>query len=268
LSAPFWLKGDKNMANRRMLSLKVIDTDEFLDMPQSTQLLYFHLSLRADDDGFVSSPKKIIKMIGTNDDDIKVLFAKRFVIPFESGICVIRHWRVHNYIQADRYQETQYKLEKSTLKEIDGVYLPENIVIKPKLEEKDDNVSKMDTQDRLELGKVRLGKDINTVTKVTGETPVYGNEDINFIIKHLKEKCSLNKLDGSDKENRRFAYLAIKKFGSKERVAEIIDIAAGDKFWSGQVSSIKHIYYNGVKIALSLKNKLKNYVEYERIEQK
>ena len=106
------------------------------------------------------------------------------------------------------------------------------------------------------------------LSKESGGVASYGNEDINFIIKHLKEKCSLNKLDGSDKENRRFAYLAIKKFGSKERVAEIIDIAAGDKFWSGQVSSIKHIYYNGVKIALSLKNKLKNYVEYERIEQK
>ena len=141
------------MAQRRMFSLKVIDTDEFLDMPQSTQLLYFHLSLRADDDGFVSSPKKIMKMVGANDDDMKVLFVKKFVIPFESGVCVIRHWRVHNYIQSDRYQATQYKLERSMLQEEDGIYL-DNRADKPKLEAIADNVSKMDTQ-------VRLGKDNN-----------------------------------------------------------------------------------------------------------
>ena len=86
------------MAQRRMFSLKVIDTDEFLDMPQSSQLLYFHLAMRADDDGFVSNPKKIMKITGSGDDDAKVLTAKNFIIPFESGVCVIRHWRIHNYI--------------------------------------------------------------------------------------------------------------------------------------------------------------------------
>ena len=82
-----------------MFSLKVVDTDAFLDMPQSSQLLYFHLAMRADDDGFVSNPKKIMRMLGTQDDDIKVLVLKKFIIPFESGICVIKHWRIHNYIQ-------------------------------------------------------------------------------------------------------------------------------------------------------------------------
>ena len=103
------------MAQRRMFSLKVVDTDQFLDMPHSSQLLYFHLSIRGDDDGFVSSPKKIKQMVGASDDDMKILVSKRFIIPFESGVCVIRHWRIHNYIQGDRYTETNWKEEKRML---------------------------------------------------------------------------------------------------------------------------------------------------------
>ena len=110
------------MANKRMFSLKIIDTDLFLDMPVSTQLLYFHLSMRADDDGFVSSPKKILKMVNCSDDDLKILTAKKFIIPFESGICVIKHWRIHNYIQKDRYSETLYKEEMAQLGDSEGVY--------------------------------------------------------------------------------------------------------------------------------------------------
>jgi len=86
------------VAQRRMFSMRIIDTDMFLDMPISSQLLYFHLSMRADDDGFVNSPKKISKMVGASDDEIKVLFAKKFIIGFDSGVVVIKHWRIHNYI--------------------------------------------------------------------------------------------------------------------------------------------------------------------------
>jgi len=110
------------MANKRMFSLKIIDTDLFLDMPVSTQLLYFHLSMRADDDGFVSSPMKIIKIVNCSNDDLKILMAKDFIIPFESGICVIRHWKIHNYIQKDRYTETLYKNEMAQLTSPEGIY--------------------------------------------------------------------------------------------------------------------------------------------------
>lgn len=103
------------MAQRRMFSMKIVDTDAFLEMPQSSQLLYFHLAMRADDDGFVAGPKRIMRMIGSQDDDIKVLIGKRFIIPFESGVCVIKHWRIHNLIREDRYTETTYLAEKSTL---------------------------------------------------------------------------------------------------------------------------------------------------------
>lgn len=111
------------MARKRMFDLEVVDTDLFLEMPQSTQNLYFHLGMRADDDGFVSNPKKIIRTIGANQDDLKILFSKQFIIPFESGIVVIRHWKLNNYLRKDRYTETIYKEEKKQLVEDEnGVY--------------------------------------------------------------------------------------------------------------------------------------------------
>lgn len=105
------------MAERRMFSKIVIDSDTFLDMPLSAQALYFHLSMRADDDGFVSSPKRIQTYVGASTDDLKILLAKHFLIPFESGVVVIKHWKVHNYIQKDRYKETYYQAEKALLEE-------------------------------------------------------------------------------------------------------------------------------------------------------
>lgn len=103
------------MAEKRMFSKTIIDSDVFLDMPLSTQALYFHLSMRADDDGFLNNSKKIMRIIGANENDMDLLLVKKFIIQFEDGICVIKHWRIHNYIQTDRYHETNYKREKSML---------------------------------------------------------------------------------------------------------------------------------------------------------
>lgn len=96
------------MANKRMFTMKIVDSDSFLDMPLSTQCLYFHLNMRADDDGFVGNPKRICKLIGCNEDDLKLLLMKRFVLGFENGVIVIKHWRMHNTIQKDRYTPTTY----------------------------------------------------------------------------------------------------------------------------------------------------------------
>jgi hypothetical protein len=137
------------MAERRMFAKQIVDSDAFLDMPLSSQALYFHLSMRADDDGFINNPKKIQRMIGCSDDDLKILIAKRFVIPFESGVCVIKHWKLHNYIQKDRYKETTYLDEKSQLSIKDnGSY---TLCIQ--------DVHEVDTQVR--LGKDRLDKVID-----------------------------------------------------------------------------------------------------------
>ena len=103
------------MAERRMFAKTIVDSDVFLDMPLSTQALYFHLSMRADDEGFINNAKKIQRMIGATEDDLKELVAKNFIILFDSGIVVIKHWRIHNYIQSDRYKPTVYTEEKQAL---------------------------------------------------------------------------------------------------------------------------------------------------------
>lgn len=103
------------MATKRMFSNLVIDTDEFCNLPLSTQALYFHLAMKADDDGFLCNAKRIRQSIGATEDELKMLIAKGFLIPFDSGILVIRHWRIHNCIKADRYHETTFLEEKAQL---------------------------------------------------------------------------------------------------------------------------------------------------------
>ena len=103
------------MAQKRMFSLSVVDTDQFLEMPLSSRLLYYELGMRADDDGFVSNWKKILSFTGLKEDDLRVLIAKKYIIPFESGVIVIRHWRMNNYLQKDRIKPTIYQEELSEL---------------------------------------------------------------------------------------------------------------------------------------------------------
>lgn len=156
------------MAERRMFAKTIIDSDAFLDMPLSTQCLYFHLSMRADDDGFLNNCKKIQRTIGASDDDMRLLMMKKFIIPFESGIVVIKHWKIHNYIQSDRYKPTVYQEEKSQLimqknrsyslcahpsQESERTQLPESVADTGCIH---DGYS-LEAQDR--LGKDRLGKD-------------------------------------------------------------------------------------------------------------
>ena len=130
-----------------MFSKKIVDTDLFIEMPPTAKLLYFYLNMSADDDGFVGNPKTIKLVSGATDDDLKILVAKQFIIPFESGVIVIKDWKIHNYIQKDRYSKTQYTDEKSQL------VVEENGTYTRCIQ----NVSILDTQDR--LGKDRLGKD-------------------------------------------------------------------------------------------------------------
>lgn len=111
------------MANKRMFDKRVIDNDSFLEMPLTTQAVYFHLNMRADDDGFVDNWKSILRTVGGKEDDIKVLITKKFIIPFEKGVIVIRHWRLNNYLQNDRTKPTIYQEEKKKLLlDKNGVY--------------------------------------------------------------------------------------------------------------------------------------------------
>ena len=139
------------MAQRRMFSKKITETDLFLDMPMSSQCLYFHLNMSADDDGFIGNAKTIRRMIGASEDDLKLLLAKEFLFPFDSGVVVVKDWKIHNYIRSDRYNETVYQEEKKQLKQLENgryeIGIP-NVI---------PEVHQMDTQVR--LGKDRLGKD-------------------------------------------------------------------------------------------------------------
>ena len=103
------------MAQKRMFDKTITNSDEFIEMPISCQVLYFHLSMNADDDGFVNNWKSIMRMIGTKEDDLKVLIAKQFIIPFESGVIVIKHWRINNFLRKDRHNDTKFQKELSML---------------------------------------------------------------------------------------------------------------------------------------------------------
>nr|DAK90363.1 MAG TPA: hypothetical protein [Caudoviricetes sp.] len=145
------------MANRRMFSLDVIDTDKFMEMPLTAQALYFHLGMRADDDGFISSPRNIMKLVECKKDDMNVLIARGFVIPFDSGIMVISDWNVNNWIRPDRKRETIFKHERALLDLKEDVYVLNN-----GLQPFDNQMSTLcHTQDS--IGKGSIGKVNNTI---------------------------------------------------------------------------------------------------------
>lgn len=181
------------MAEKRMFAKSIIDTDLFLEMPLTTQALYFHLSLRADDEGFVNAPKKIMRMIGASEDDIKILITKQFLIPFDSGVVVIKHWRIHNYIQKDRFKATFCTAERKLLSvEKSGVYSLDTKCIQ--------DVSKMDTQNRIDknrLDKISIDKNRIeeepvgssvglSVSQLSNLYSVYGEDVVNAYVKKME----------------------------------------------------------------------------------
>lgn len=175
------------MAQRRMFSKQIVDSDSFLDMPQSSRLLYFSLAMQADDDGFVGNPKNITRAIGASQDDLKVLLSKRFILTFNSGVIVIKHWRIHNYIQNDRYHETKYLEEKNGLVIKDNGSYTECIQV----------VSKMDTEVRLgevRLGEVSLGEKQATPSEIAKDF-FLGGESYRQLRESLTNKVPLEVLD-------------------------------------------------------------------------
>ena len=172
------------MAERRMFAKQIIDSDAFLDMPLSAQALYFHLSMRADDDGFINNPKKTQRLICASDDDFKLLLLKRFVLAFESGVVVIKHWKIHNYIRNDRYKPTVHTEEKNQ------IALNENGAYTDKVYQLDTNGIpngyQLDTQDR--LGKDRLGKDSKKSAHVCVNTPHFTPPSVEEVSAYCKER--------------------------------------------------------------------------------
>lgn len=138
------------MAERRMFAKSIVLSDAFLDMPMTARCLYFTLGMLADDDGFVGNPKSIMRQCGATNDDMAILLSKRYVLGFESGIIVIKHWKMNNYLQNDRRKSTTYLEELSTLTlDEKGAYT-----------ECIQNVYKLDTQ--VSIGKDSIGKNNNS----------------------------------------------------------------------------------------------------------
>ena len=173
------------MAERRMFAKTIVTSDAFLDMPPTARCLYFLLAMLADDDGFVNSPKSIMRQAGATTDDLKLLIAKRFILTFESGVVVIKHWRIHNLIQKDRYKETTYLEEKSLLTIDDNKAYTEAVY--PLDTECIQDVSTLESQ--VSIGKVSKGKVsvvegsvVTATTTVTNpvESPVENSEDNRF----------------------------------------------------------------------------------------
>ena len=183
------------MADKRMFSLKIVDSDLFLDMPLSSQCLYFHLSMRVDDDGFVNNPKKIIKIIGANEDDLKILIAKGFVIVFDQGIIVITHWKINNFIRKDRYKPTMYIEQKQQLYQTEnGAYISEEKVgchlVNQRLSSGQPSIDK----GRLDKVSIDKGRD-GEIEKDKKSTPIFYGEYKNVRLskeeyKNLKEKLN------------------------------------------------------------------------------
>lgn len=160
------------MAQKRMFNLSVVDTDTFIEMPISSRLLYYELGMRADDDGFVSSWKKILMFSGLKEDDLKILIAKNFIIPFETGIIVIRHWRLNNYLQNDRIKSTIHIQEKNQLS------VDEN------------NVYNLDTECIHSIDKISIDKysiDKNNKKKQKDVVVDFYNNNIGLITEYISE---------------------------------------------------------------------------------
>lgn len=143
------------MAEKRMFTQKIVDSDAFLDMPLSAQALYFHLNMRADDDGFVNNPKKVQRVIGASEDDLKLLVVKRFILTFQSGVIVIKHWRMHNTLKSDRYKPTDYQEEFALLGMKSNKAYTEISKLEPN---RNQTVSNPEPQNRIDKNRLDLDK--------------------------------------------------------------------------------------------------------------
>lgn len=223
------------MAERRMFAKTIIDSDAFLDMPLSTQALYFHLSMRADDDGFINNPKKIARMIGADDDSLKLLIMKKFIIPFESGIVVIKHWKIHNYIQKDRYKQTVYQEERAklTVKE-NGAYTENSGSVYMMDTECIQDAYSLDTQVR--IGNDRLGKDR---IENSADKPQQSDTEIQSVVDAYHSIClDLPKIRTLTKQRRSAVKARISENGI-DTITEAFRKAQASDFLTGKVNDFK-----------------------------
>ena len=217
------------MAERRMFARTVVNSDIFLDMPAATRALYFHLGMEADDDGFLNNPKGLVRYFGASQDDLKMLISKGFVIPFESGAIVIRHWKQSNYIQKDRYRPTKCTEEMNRLTVLNGVYSMDT--------ERIQSVSVMDTQDR--IGKDRIGKDRIETGECEGEGAPSGADarppiDYQEIVDDYNKTCTSLPKCTKLSDARRKAIAARLRSYTREEIHRAFELAQESEFMTGR----------------------------------
>jgi len=229
------------MANKRMFSLNVVDTDAFLDLPLSAQALYFHLNMRADDDGFVSNPNRIRQYVGAGVDDLKLLLAKRFILAFEDGVIVIKHWRMHNTIKSDRYTPTVYQEDLERLEVKDNKAYTER-----KFENLEPNWNqtgaKLEPQNRLGLDKNSIGSEENRDTPADAvvyqsPTDAFDPKPIISAWNSLSE-YGVSPISRLSNTSTRYKMLRtrVKEYGEETVIKAIESIAQSD-FLTGKVSN-------------------------------
>lgn len=219
------------MAQKRMLSMNIIDTDMFIQMPISARLLYYDFCMRADDDGFIDSPTKIMKMIGCTEDDLKILIAKNYLIPFKNKVCVIRHWLIHNTIRKDRYNPTIYLEERNQLAVNNKIY---------------------DFQ-----GKNVSGNQMATIWQPSIDKNSYNNSN------NILEQPTENIFEIIEKEfGRTLSPLEIEMIRSWNYPIEILKLAVQEASTSGQfvIKYIDRILYNWSKANVRTAEEAKKYI--------
>lgn len=220
------------MAERRMFAKTIVDSDAFIDMPVTARLLYYDLGMRADDDGFVNSPKKIMRMIGASQDDLNILIYRKFIIPFENGVVVIKHWKIHNYIRQDTYKETPYKEQKMMLEYDENKAY--RLAVDGTSTERQQVVDGTWTQDR--IGKDRIGKDrLEENTSYSLSTGVDPQPKITAVevVNLYHDICKSYPRVRSISDNRRKAINARLRTHSMDEIKEVFEKAEKSPFLKG-----------------------------------
>lgn len=238
------------MAQRRMFSKKITDTDSFMELPLSSQALYFHLNMHADDDGFISNAKTIIRMTGASTDDFKLLIAKQFIITFETGVIVIKDWRIHNYIRSDRYTKTVYSDEKEQLvTDENGRYIKDKPAVSTNgMTFGIPNGYQMDTQVR--LGKDRLGKDRlelgNKKTSSKSRKRVYEESEVEYelatyLFQAIKNNNPEAKSPNMQTWSNDIRLMITRDKRKPSQIKNMIDWCQSDSFWMTNILSPKKL---------------------------
>ena len=218
------------MAHKRMFSKDITESDAFADMPLSSQALYFHLGMSADDDGFINNPKKIQRSIGASADDLNLLMAKNFVIPFDSGVVVIKHWRINNTVRSDRYCPTKYQEEfrQLAIKENKAYTLtnmhPE-LVVSQRLELGIPNSNQLAPQNRIEEDRIEE-KRIDTMSG----KPDRSSSKVSEVIDYLNAVLGTN-YRASSKKNATLINARFKEGFTVEDFKSVIDKKSSS--WQG-----------------------------------